>query len=167
VPFDLALIGDADVDFQKLLTKVSMNFSYFVPDLMQKFAEEIGWERGLKPPPGLPEKPRILEYFQWIKEAYNYEITLMMHFNPKSVIQTIDWNETLKRVKQLEKDVAHAFTLREEKRKEKGKTLEDIIMSRLEFLDHERQFMENFVSSFQKYTASSEEELLARALRIL
>jgi DNA-binding Lrp family transcriptional regulator len=130
MPLDICLLGDADLDYQKVLEKIQRElFSFFPQMLMREFAEEVAWQRGLKEPPlldlaqmGLPRIDRLL----WVKEAYNYEITLLLHFNPRELINSMPWTEILKNAKQDKSGILERMKKRiEELRADKDKVLED------------------------------------------
>ena len=114
-PFEISLIGDKDIDFQRLLNKISLTLSYLPENLTRNFAEEVGWQRGLKPPssltdPSLPKK-FLSERLKWIKKAYDYEITLLLHFNPRQTVNSIEWTKAIKKANETEEKVARGIEI--------------------------------------------------------
>jgi hypothetical protein len=130
-PFEISLIGDNDIDFQRLVEKISLTLSYLPGNLTRNFAEEVGWQRGLKRPssltdPSLPKK-FLSETLKWIKKAYDYEITLLLHFNPRQTVNSIEWTKAIKKANETEEKVARGIEILDQDLQEVYQNKEEIL----------------------------------------
>lgn len=169
IPFDMSLIGDGDLVFQKILDKFyNDEFKYLPNHLIDTIADEVGRQRGLNPPT-LEFPPRVHERMDWIRKAYDFEITLMLHFNPKKVIRSIDWSKTMEKARENNKHLMKSLQIAAERmlesfRTNKNETLAHYVTEELEFAMHGKSlvlggFIERSLEEGHS-VARSEKELL-------
>lgn len=135
-PFEISLVGDSDINFQKLVDEVSLTLSYLPGVLTAGFAKEIGRHRGLQPlssltDSGLPDK-FFSNYLGWIKKAYDYEITLSLHFNPRQTVNSIGWTKAIKKANEIDEELARVKQDRQEAYRNMEDALKMVIDANLE-----------------------------------
>lgn len=175
VPLDVGFIGDGDLNFQKILDKIwKSTLKYLPSELIYTLAEEVGRQRGFLSPPELEFPPRICKKLLWIKKAYDFEITLMLHLNPKKVIRSIDWPRTLEKGRENDKHLMKSLQIAAENmleafRANKNETLAHYVTQELEFATQGKKLvLGGFVGrSLEKGhpVARSEDELLRKMVK--
>jgi hypothetical protein len=172
IPLGVGLIGDSDLDYEKLLEKVGVwLFSIFPTRIFREFVREVGWQRGIKEPESLdlnetrPQSKRL----SWIKNAYDFEIGLWLNLNPRKLVKSIPWEEILSKAR--ESDRVHAEWLDRFKKTrvkdlniDRAAILERYVQQGLEYSLLQKGCINDMIEPSQSLrpsvVASSKEELL-------
>jgi DNA-binding PadR family transcriptional regulator len=161
IPFDLSLIGDANLNFQKLLDKISVDLYYLPSRLMHQFAEEVGRQKGLQRP-DLGALSPCYDNLRWIKDSYDFEITLMLHFKPRELIKSIDWQKTFKRCRNMDKNFRRGLQIARRRIERKKRNLfETHITQELKYAAASNPVQDS-LGSKEILVGRSKEEILAK-----
>jgi len=136
-PYEISVIGDSDINFQILVNKINLTLSYLPQVLTVDFAKEIGRQRGLRAPSSLAANLSLPEKFfsetlRWIKKAYNFEITLLLHFNPRQTVNSIEWTKAIKKANETDEKLARVIQERQDAYGNKEEALKTVVNKNLE-----------------------------------
>jgi hypothetical protein len=159
IPLETILIGEAcntKISLQRLVEKIDTGLNTLSSYLARQFAEEVAWTKGI----GQIGHPSVLgvfsfcEQLEWIKEAYDYNFELILHFNPRKMIECLPWERILKKAELMDKKVKEGSQIWSEKLEEAFKNdekiLEDYIRDLLGFM------------ATETYEASSKADFLSK-----
>jgi hypothetical protein len=94
VPVKIALLGPPDLG-SKGLDSIKRELGYFPGLLIDRFAEVVGNYRGLNQKPELGSNSPHYDNLRWMKDAYDFEATLIIDVNPRSLIRSLDWDQII------------------------------------------------------------------------
>lgn len=173
LPLGVDLIINKEIDPKKLYEMVEKELKVFSRTLTSRIVEGVGKLNGVE-----REMLRDLSDIKyhddlvWMRRAYNFNLTLMLHINGKALIEQVNWEEALEKAKEIDKRFLRGVQIAQEKmekawKNNKKKVIKDITNRRLEFaaeqriiwLTHEETQLKS------KRMGSSEEEVLDTLIR--
>jgi predicted transcriptional regulator len=180
MPFEMGFIGESNINFDKLAEKIKHTLNYLPRVLMREFAEEVAWQKGVREPetltPPREEGNFYTDRLSYIKEAYDYEITMLIHFNPRQLIRRISWPEMLKDAREKDahlkegRKIAQKLELRDLKL-DREKMLEEYVTTGLENAVHRGVFLKNMVEPGLEDSlgdiASGEDQLIKKVVEYI
>ena len=133
VPVRIALIGSADLNSTKAFDAIRSELSYLPSLLLHRFAYVVGRQRGLDQP-GLESHSPHYDNLRWMKDAYDFDATLILSLNPRRLVRSLNWDNIFEESKKKDESFLRGIQIADQKiQEDKEKFLLNFVIKELEY----------------------------------
>jgi hypothetical protein len=115
LPLELSFITNNEVNAKKLFDKIEKDLKYHSEFLTSSVINAVGSLNGLESPFNLrgPKDIRVYDNYAWIRRAYDFELTLVLHVNGKALIDQVNWKTVLEKARKYDEEYQKKLLLQD------------------------------------------------------